>query len=400
MPLVPVLVQMQVHGIAIDTGVLAELDEELTVRIEQEERAAYEAVAHDFAISSPAQVGELLFKELKLPAGRRTQTGYSTDASILEGLREAHPVVGHVLNYRELSKLKSTYTDTLPLEVNPRTHRIHTTYNQAGSATGRLASSDPNLQNVPVRTDLGMRVRRAFIAEARPEWVLLSADYSQIDLRALAHLSEDPALLAAFERDEDIHGSTASLIYGVGLDEVTPDMRRLAKVMNFGVAYGLSAFGISRQTDMTREEGAAFIDTYFTTYAKVREYLDETVRKAKETGYAETLLGRRRYLPELNASNFAVRQAGERRALNMPVQGTTSDIINAAMVQVQKRLEDDGMASKMLLQVHDELIFETPRSEIEALSEMLREVMPSALDLSPVPLKIDLKTGDNWADMS
>ncbi|MCH8973768.1 MAG: DNA polymerase I, partial [Chloroflexi bacterium] len=400
MPLVPVLVQMQVHGIAIDTGVLAELDEELTVRIEQEERAAYEAVAHDFAISSPAQVGELLFKELKLPAGRRTQSGYSTDASILEGLRAAHPVVGHVLNYRELSKLKSTYTDTLPLEVNPRTNRIHTTYNQAGSATGRLASSDPNLQNIPVRTDLGMRVRRAFIAEARPDWVLLSADYSQIDLRALAHLSGDPALLAAFERDEDIHGSTASMIYGVSLDEVTPDMRRLAKVMNFGVAYGLSAFGISRQTEMTREEGAEFIDTYFTTYAKVREYLDETVRKAKETGYAETLLGRRRYLPELNASNFAVRQAGERMALNMPVQGTTSDIINAAMVQVQKRLEDDGMASKMLLQVHDELIFETPTSEIEALSEMLREVMPSALDLSPVPLKIDLKTGDNWADMS
>ncbi len=399
MPLVPVLVQMQVHGIAIDTGVLAELDEELGVRIEQEERAAYEAVAHEFAISSPAQVGELLFKELKLPAGRRTQSGYSTDASILEGLRDAHPVVDHVLNYRELSKLKSTYTDTLPLEVNPRTHRIHTTYNQAGSATGRLASSDPNLQNIPVRTDLGMRVRRAFIAEARPDWVLLSADYSQIDLRALAHLSEDPALLAAFERDEDIHGSTASLIYGVGLDEVTQDMRRTAKVMNFGVAYGLSAFGISRQTEMSREEGADFIDSYFTTYARVREYLDETVREAKETGYAETLLGRRRYLPELNASNFAVRQAGERMALNMPVQGTTSDIINAAMVQVQKRLEDDGMASKMLLQVHDELIFETPASEIEALSEMLREVMPSALDLS-VPIKIDLKTGDNWADMS
>ena len=399
MGLVPVLVQMQVHGIAIDAGVLAELDEELGVRIEEEERAAYEAVAHEFAISSPAQVGELLFKELKLRAGRRTQSGYSTDASILEGLRDAHPVVGHVLSYRELSKLKSTYTETLPREVNPRTHRIHTTYNQAGSATGRLASSDPNLQNIPVRTDLGMRVRRAFIAEARPDWVLLSADYSQIDLRALAHLSQDPALLAAFERDEDIHGSTASLMYGVSLDAVTPDMRRTAKVMNFGVAYGLSAFGISRQTEMTREEGAEFIDSYFTTYARVREYLDETVRKAKETGYAETLLGRRRYLPELASSNFAVRQAGERMALNMPVQGTTSDIINAAMVQVQKRLEDDGMGSKMLLQVHDELIFETPKEEVEALSEMLREVMPSALDLS-VPIKIDLKTGDNWADMS
>ena len=398
MPLVPVLVQMQVNGIAIDTGVLAELNEELTVRVKEEEDAAYEAVAHEFAINSPSQLGDLLFKELKLPSGRRTQSGYSTDASILEGLREAHPVIDHVLKYRELSKLKSTYTETLPLEVNARTNRIHTTYNQAGSATGRLASSDPNLQNIPVRTDLGLRVRKAFVAEQRPDWVLLSADYSQIDLRALAHLSQDPELMAAFERDEDIHGSTASRIYKVPLEEVTLDMRRIAKVMNFGVAYGLSAFGISQQTELTREEGTEFIKTYFGTYAKVKEYLDGTVEDARKLGYAETLLGRRRYLPELNASNFAVRAAGERMALNMPVQGTTSDIINAAMVQVQKRLEDDGMRSKMLLQVHDELIFEAPKEEVEALGAMLREVMPSALDLS-VPIKIDLKTGYNWADM-
>ena len=242
-------------------------------------------------------------------------------------------------------------------------------------------------------------MRKAFIAQERPEWFLLSADYSQIDLRALAHLSQDPALMAAFERDEDIHASTASLIYGVPIDEVTTDMRRLAKVMNFGVAYGLSAFGISQQTEMSVDEGNQFIGDYFGTYAKVKEYLDGTVARAKELGYAETLLGRRRYLPELNAPHYPVRQASERMALNMPVQGTTSDIINAAMVEVQRRLEADGLRGRMLLQVHDELVFETPRDEEEALSAMLREVMPSALELS-VPLKIDIKTGDNWAEMT
>ncbi|MDA1036195.1 MAG: DNA polymerase I, partial [Chloroflexi bacterium] len=299
MPLIPVLVQLQVNGIALDSSVLAEMNEELVVQIDAAEKGAYYEVGHEFAINSPAQLGELLFDELKLPAGKKTKTGYSTDASILENLRELHPVINHVLEYRALTKLKSTYVDTLPLEVNPRTHRIHTTYNQAGSATGRLASNDPNLQNIPVRSALGQRVRRAFIAERRPEWVLLSADYSQIDLRALAHLSQDPALMAAFERDEDIHASTASLIYHVPLNEVTSDMRRLAKVMNFGVAYGLSAFGISRQTEMSMDEGGQFIADYFGTYPKVREYLDGVVEKAKEVGYVETLLGRRRYLPEL-----------------------------------------------------------------------------------------------------
>ncbi len=398
MPLVPVLVQTQVNGIAIDASVLSDLNEELVVAIDEAEKGAYEAVAHEFAINSPAQLGELLFTELKLPAGKKTKTGYSTDASILENLRDAHPVIDHVLKYRELTKLKSTYVDPLPLEVNPRTHRIHTTYNQAGSATGRLASNDPNLQNIPVRSELGQRVRMAFIAEKRPEWILLSADYSQIDLRALAHLSQDPALMSAFDRDEDIHASTASLIYSVPLNEVTSDMRRLAKVMNFGVAYGLSAFGISRQTEMSMDEGGQFISDYFGTYPKVREYLDGAVARAKETGYAETLLGRRRYLPELQSPHYPVRQAGERMALNMPVQGTSSDIINAAMVLVQQRLESDGFEAKMLLQVHDELVFELPRSEEKKLSAMLHDTMPKALDLS-VPLKIDIKRGDNWAEM-
>ena len=399
MPLVPVLARMQTHGIAIDTAVLAELDEEIGGEIGIEERASYDAVGHEFNINSPSQLGDLLFKELKLPSGRRTQTGYSTDASILENLRDHHPVIGHVLRYRELTKLKSTYVDTLPQQVNPRTGRIHTTYNQAGSATGRLASADPNLQNIPIRTPLGLRVREAFIAEQRPEWTLLSADYSQIDLRVLAHLSQDPALMAAFERGEDIHSSTASLIYGVPLGEVTRDMRRLAKVMNFGVAYGLSAFGISQQTELTREEGAAFIDSYFGTYPTVRAFLDDTVDRAKLDGYAETLLGRRRYIPELRSPHYPVRQAGERIALNMPVQGTSADVINEAMVAIQRRLEEDGFRSRMLLQVHDELVFELPVDEEQDLVAMLQEVMPSALEMS-VPLQIDVKTGPTWASMT
>jgi len=399
MPLVGVLVQVQTNGIAIDASVLSDLNEELVVAIDEAEHAAYYEVAHEFAINSPQQLGELLFDELKLPAGKKTKTGYSTDASILENLRKAHPVINHVLEYRALTKLKSTYVDTLPEEVNPRTHRIHTTYNQAGSATGRLASNDPNLQNIPVRTELGLRVRKAFIAQQRPDWILLSADYSQIDLRALAHLSHDPALMAAFERDEDIHASTASLIYRVALADVTHDMRRLAKVMNFGVAYGLSAFGIARQTEMNVDEGGQFIADYFGTYPKVRAYLDGVVANAKATGYAETLLGRRRYLPELNSPIYPVRQAGERMALNMPVQGTSSDIINAAMVLVQQRLENDGFEAKMLLQVHDELVFELPRSEEGKLSAMLHATMPNALKLD-VPVKIDIKLGDNWADMT
>ena len=399
MPLVPVLAAMQTHGVAIDVDALAALDEEIAAEVAVEERAAYDAVGHEFNINSPPQLGDLLFKELKLPSGRRTQTGYSTDASILENLRDHHPVIGHVLRYRELAKLKSTYVETLPQQVNPRTGRIHTTYNQAGSATGRLASSDPNLQNIPIRTPLGLRVREAFVAQERPAWTLLSADYSQIDLRVLAHLSQDPALLAAFERGEDIHASTASLIYGVPLADVTRDMRRLAKVMNFGVAYGLSAFGISQQTEMTREEGAAFIESYFGTYPTVKAYLDDVVERAKADGYAETLLGRRRAIPELRAPQYPARQAGERIALNTPVQGTSADVINEAMIAVQRRLDADGFRSRMLLQVHDELLFEAPADEEAALTSMLRDLMPNAVALS-VPLRIDVKTGPNWAAMT
>jgi DNA polymerase-1 len=397
MPLVPVLVQMQVNGITLDTEMLQSMGTELGDEIARLEGEAYNSVGHRFGLNSPKQLGDLLFTDLKLTKGKRTQTGYSTDAATLESLRNEHPVVSLVLEYRALTKLKSTYVDTLPELVNPKTGRVHTSYNQAGSATGRISSNDPNLQNIPVRTELGRRVRKGFVAPG-PDWLLLAADYSQIELRVLAHLSQDPELIAAFERDEDIHAATASSIYGVALDEVNADMRRLAKVMNFGVIYGLSAFGIAQQTELSMEEGAAFIDSYFGTYSKVRGYLDETIVAARDLGYAETLHGRRRYLPELRSSNMHHRQAAERMAVNAPVQGTAAEIIKAAMVQLQARMDAGRMQSRMLLQVHDELIFESPKDEMETLKKLVLEIMPHALDLS-VPLKVDLKSGRTWGDM-
>ena len=329
---------------------------------------------------------------------------------MLEGLRareglspEQGAIVDSVLQYRELSKLKSTYVDALPGLINAKTGRLHTSYNQIGSATGRMSSSEPNLQNIPVRTELGRRVRKAFVAQDAPRWLLLAADYSQIELRVLAHLSQDDALLEAFQRDEDIHAATASSVYNVPLSGVTLDMRRIAKMMNFGVIYGLSAFGISQQTELTPEEGGKFIESYFGRYPDVRHYLDETKRKARDLGHVETLLGRRRYMPEMHAPNFQARQAAERMAVNMPVQGTAADIIKAAMIQLHDRLERQRMRTRMLLQVHDELIFEVPQEELEATRELVLEVMPRALEAHgvkfSVSLKVDVKTGYTWGDM-
>jgi DNA polymerase-1 len=273
---------------------------------------------------------------------------------------------------------------------------VHTSYNQVGSATGRFSSSDPNLQNIPIRTETGRQVRRAFLAQ--PGWSLLAADYSQVELRVLAHLSRDQGLLDAFDRDEDIHSSTASQVYGVALDQVTPEMRRLAKVMNFGIIYGLSAHGMTMQTDIPYKESAAFIQSYLGKYPGIRDYVEKTKQEARDKGYVETLSGRRRYLPEINHSNFQVRQAAERMAINMPVQGTAADVIKIAMVRIHKRMHDEGVTSLMLLQVHDELIFETPPEEMEAMKAMLLELMPAAMELV-VPLKVDLKVGPNWGEL-
>ena len=405
-PLVPVLVKMQQNGITVAVDTLRQMSSNITEEVQRLEGAIYEEAGERFNINSTQQLGTVLFKkllplaklrEMGLPPPKRTKTGYSTDASVLEELK-GHSIVNNVLEYRQLTKLKSTYLDALPDLVNPRTGRIHTSYNQVGSATGRFSSSDPNLQNIPIRTELGRQVRRAFIAQ--PGWSLLAADYSQVELRVLAHMSRDQGLLDAFHRDEDIHAATATQVYGVSVDQVTPDMRRLAKVMNFGIIYGLSAHGMAQQTDLDIHASGEFIESYFGKYPGIRDYVETVKGQARERGYVETLLGRRRYLPEINQSNFHVRQAAERMAINMPVQGTAADIVKIAMVRIHQRMKEhpDLSGSRMLLQVHDELIFEVPPEEMEAMKAMVLELMPSAMELD-VPLKIELKVGPTWGDL-
>ena len=398
MPLVPVLVTMQRHGIKLDSAALREMSEDLREQMFTTEEELYKSIGHTVNINSPQQLSDLLFNEIGLPKTKRTKTGYSTDANSLEGLKGLHPVVDQILDYRQVSKLKSTYVDALPDMVNPATGRVHTSYNQTGSATGRMSSSDPNLQNIPIRTEMGRQVRKAFVADGAPDWLLFSADYSQIELRVLAHISQDPGLLEAFQRGEDIHSSTASLMFDVPLNEVDADQRRIAKVLNFGVIYGLSAHGISQQTGFSREEGASFIEAYFNKYPGINDYLEEVKVKARADQYVETLLGRRRYLPDINSSNFNVRGGAERMAINMPIQGTAADIMKLAMIRVQNRLDDEGLRTKMLLQVHDELVFETPKEEMDALKDLVFDEMPAAMNLD-VTLKVDAKWGPTWGDM-
>ena len=399
MALVPVLVRMQRHGIRMDAGVLHEMSADMFRQLAEIETGIYASVGHQVNLNSPAQLSDLLFKELGLPHSKRTKTGhYSTDANSLEFLKGIHPVVDQILEYRQVSKLKSTYVDALPEMVNPHTGRVHTSYNQTGSATGRISSSDPNLQNIPIRTEAGRQVRRAFVADGAPDWQLFSADYSQIELRVLAHMSQDPALLEAFRRGEDIHSATASLMFEVPLNDVDSDMRRIAKVLNFGVIYGLSAHGIYQQTGFSRDQGKDFIDTYFAKYPGISDYLERVKADARADQYVETLMGRRRYLPEINSSNFNTRGGAERMAINMPIQGTAADIMKLAMVRVQRRLDAEEMRTKMLLQVHDELVFETPKEEMATLKDLLFDEMPAAMDLD-VTLKVDAKWADNWGDM-
>ena len=399
MALLPVLVRMQRHGIRMDAGVLHEMSADMYRQMGEIEAGIYHSVGHEVNLNSPAQLSDLLFKELGLSRTKRTKTGhYSTDANSLESLRGIHPVVDQILEYRQVAKLKSTYVDALPDMVNPRTGRVHTSYNQTGSATGRVSSSDPNLQNIPVRTEAGRQVRRAFVAEGAPDWQLFSADYSQIELRVLAHMSQDSGLLDAFRRGEDIHSATASLMFDVSLNEIDSEMRRIAKVLNFGVIYGLSPHGISQQTGFSREQGKEFIDTYFSRYPGISEYLEKVKAQARADQYVETLMGRRRYLPEINSSNFNTRGAAERMAINMPIQGTAADIMKLAMVRVQRRLDGEELQTKMLLQVHDELVFETPQDEMDALKDLVFDEMPAAMDLD-VTLRVDAKWAGNWGDM-
>lgn len=399
MPLVGVLARMELAGVAIDEAALGEMSIALAHELRRIEAAIYEEVGHEFNISSPQQLSHVLFDELGLPKSRRTKYGYTTDAATLEALRPLHPVVGLILEHRQIAKLKSTYVDALPLLVDPRDRRIHTTFMQTVAATGRLSSTDPNLQNIPVRTDLGNRIRMAFIArDFGPDPKLLAADYSQIELRIMAHLSGDESLIEAFRHDEDIHAVTASQVFGVPIDQVTPEMRRRAKVFNFGVLYGLSEFGLSQREGISREEAADFIARYFAKYPKVQAWREEAIRLCRERGYAETMIGRRRYIPEIRSPNAQVRAAGERMAINMPVQGTQADIIKIAMNRIDERMRREGMRSRMILQVHDELIFECPAAELDAVRDLALEIMPRAIEMT-VPIRVDIKVGHNWGEL-
>jgi DNA polymerase-1 len=405
LPLIPVLVRMERTGVAIDTDYLQQLSDEITSRFGQIEQEIYQLVGRTFNINSTRQIATLLFEELKLPAGRRTKTGYSVDSDVLENLRDSHPVVGLVLEYRSLGKLKSTYVDALPLQVNPKTGRVHTNYNQTVAATGRLSSVNPNLQNIPIRTELGRRVREAFVADRRPssrlfdDAILLAADYSQIELRLMAHMSGEPFLVEAFRAGEDIHRATAALVYGVDPENVTADMRRVAKTVNFGLLYGMQAFGLSRDTGLSRADAQRFIDQYWARLPRVRAFFDETLQFGVTNGYVESMSGRRRSAPDLTSSNGQRRMAAERMSINMPLQGSAADIMKIAMLRLDERIKQEKLPAAMILQVHDELVLEVDARSVEEVGRHIRDVMEHAWQLS-VPLEADVSVGNNWNDMS
>ena len=415
MPLVPVLVKMQRDGVAIDTGALAPMSVEMGEQIDAITESMYETVGHEFNINSPRQLGDVLFNELYLPQTRKTPSGaFTTNAAALEDLKErldsgnvegvdpkAYQVLDMVLEYRQLTKLKSTYVDALPTLVNPNTGRIHTEFKQTGSDTGRLSSTEPNVQNIPVRTELGRRVRNAFVAEDE-DWTLLAADYSQIELRILAHYSRDEGLMSAFRNGEDIHAATAASVYDVGIGDVDAEMRRVAKIMNFGVLYGLSPFGIRQQTGFSAEEGRRSSTRISRSTRALRGILTVSRREVRADGYVDTLMGRRRRITEIHSRSYHTRAAGERMAVNMPIQGTAADIIKIAMINIQHRMAELGMRSRMILQVHDELIFEVPRGELEQMRAVISELMPAAVPPAvgfEVPLEVEMKVGDNWGEM-
>jgi len=394
-PLIIVLGKMEMNGVKIDIDLLRDFSKEIENQLIQRMERIYSLAGEVFNINSSQQLGRILFEKLKLPVIKKTKTGYSTDVEVLEKLSLQHDLPMEILGYRNLSKLKSTYIDALPKLVHPETGRVHTSYNQTVTATGRLSSSDPNLQNIPIRTDEGTRIRQAFIPEKG--WVIASADYSQIELRILAHLSQDERLIEAFMRGEDIHARTASEIFGVLMENVTPSMRREAKVINFGIIYGMSAYGLSQQLGSEPKIAQAYIDEYFRKYTGVQNYIQKSLKEAREKGYVTTLLGRRRYLPEMNSSTVAIRQASERMAINTPIQGTSADIIKLAMIRIQDRIEELHLKTKMIMQVHDELVFEVPEEEITIALPMIQNQMETVMTLS-IPLKVSIHFGKNWAE--
>ena len=398
LPLVEVLTAMEQEGINLNTTFLKNLESELAVDINRLEKDIFAQAGEEFNLASPKQLGPILFEKLKLvDKPKKTKTGqYSTAEDVLSYLAKDHKIVADILEWRSINKLQSTYVKALPEEINPKTRRVHTVYNQAVAATGRLSSNQPNLQNIPIRTERGQQVRKAFIPRDENH-VLLAADYSQIELRIIAALSQDPAMVEAFQKGEDIHAATAAKVFGVALENVTREQRSNAKTVNFGIVYGVSAFGLSQQTNLNRSEAKELIDAYYLTYPKLKAYMNEQVDFARENGFVETVLGRRRYLKDINSQNAVVRGAAERNAVNAPIQGSAADIIKLAMIKIHRRMKSEDWKSKMLLQVHDELVFDVPKVEVGALTKMVKEEMENAFTLE-VPLVVDVGIGENWLE--
>jgi DNA polymerase-1 len=393
LPLLNVLATMEMNGVKIDTNRLKSISQEFETILNTSSENIYQLAGETFNINSPQQLGKILFEKLHLPGAKKKKTGYATDVVILTKLAQAHPLPAEILAYRSISKLKSTYVDALPHLVNPATGRIHTSYNQTVTATGRLSSSSPNLQNIPIRSSEGRKIRAAFIAEKGCS--ILSADYSQIELRILAHLSQDQLFIEAFKQNEDIHTRTAAEIFGLMPDLITPQMRREAKVINFGIIYGMSSYGLAKELGISPKAAGAFIANYFKKYQGVKTYIDSVLQEAKEKKYVTTLMKRRRYVPEITSKNMAARQFAERTAINAPIQGTASDLIKAAMIAINERIRHDTLKTKMIIQVHDELVFEVPDKEREPVTRLVKEEMENVVELS-IPLNVAIHGGKTW----
>jgi len=396
LPLSFILAEMESTGIKVDRNTLEEMGKEITARLHEIEKNIYGLAGEEFNINSPKQLGVILFEKLGLPVLKKTKTGYSTSADVLEKLESKHEIVREILQYRQLGKLQSTYIEGLLKVINEEDGKVHTRFNQVLAQTGRLSSIDPNLQNIPIRLEEGRKIRQAFVP-SQEGWFIFSADYSQVELRVLAHIAGDEKLIQAFNEDMDIHTKTAMDVFHVSKEEVTSNMRRQAKAVNFGIVYGISDYGLSQNLGITRKEAASFIERYFKSYPGVKNYMEEIVQDAKQKGYVTTLLNRRRYIPEITSRNFNIRSFAERTAMNTPIQGSAADIIKKAMIEMAARLKKENVKARLLIQVHDELIFEAPKEELEILERIVPEVMENALDLE-VPLKVDYSYGATWFD--
>lgn len=398
-PLVPVLVDMEFEGVGIDVAFLKDYSEQLDFDIKQSEERVFGHAGLKFNLGSPKQLGEVLFDLMKLDSAKKTKTGqYATGEDVLQKLRNKHQIIEDILVYRELSKLKSTYVDSLPTLINSRTGRVHTCFNQAVAVTGRLSSTNPNLQNIPIRTDRGREIRKAFIPRGKG-WCIISADYSQIELRIIAAISGDESMIQAFKEHKDIHTATSAKVYGVAESEVTPQMRRAAKAVNFGIIYGQSAWGLAENLGISRTEAKGIIDNYFKEYPSIKQYMDNQMNFARETGYVQTLMGRKRWLRDINSSNQTVRGYAERNAINMPIQGTAADMIKLAMITVHKELNKQKLRTRMILQVHDELVFDVPVEEVDEAKALITESMQRAMELpNGVPVIAEAGSGDNWLE--